>query len=101
MRRWFVGAALLAATAAAQVPAINWDQQKAETLAHYRALVQINTTNPPGNETKAVDYLKKVFDAEGIPSKTFALDPTRANIVARLKGNGTKRPLLLMAHTDV
>src|SRR6185436_15791854 len=66
-----------------------------------RALVQLDTSNPPGGETKVVEYLKKVLDAEGIPSKTFALDPNRANLVARIKGNGSKRPLLIMAHTDV
>jgi acetylornithine deacetylase/succinyl-diaminopimelate desuccinylase-like protein len=48
-----------------------------------------------------VEYLKKVLDSEGIPSKTFAQDPNRANLVARLKGNGTKKPLLILAHTDV
>ena len=42
-----------------------------------------------------------MLEAEGIPSKTFALDPNRANLVARMKGNGTKRPLLILAHTDV
>ena len=41
-----------------------------------------------------------MFDAEGIPSQIFALDPNRSNIVARLKGNGKKRPLLIMGHTD-
>ena len=92
---------LFATAAAAQVPAVNWEKQKVEILRHYRALVQIDTSNPPGNETKAVEYLKKVFDAEGIPAKTFALDPARANLVARIKGNGSKRPILLMAHTDV
>ncbi len=81
--------------------AITWSQQNAETLTHYRALVQIDTSSPPGNETKAVEYLRKVFDAEGIPNQTFALDPTRANLVARIKGNGSKRPLLILAHTDV
>src|SRR5215471_6256571 len=80
-------------------PAIDWEKEKAEILQHYRALVQINTTY--GNETRVVEYLKKVLDAEGIPSKTFALDPNRANLVARLKGNGSKRPLLILAHTDV
>src|SRR5215472_13966516 len=85
----------------AQIPAINWDLQKAEILRHHRSLVQIDTSNPPGDETKAAEYLKKVFDAEGIPSQIFALDPTRANIVARLKGNGSKRPILILAHTDV
>ena len=44
---------------------------------------------------------KNLLEAEGIPTKTFALDPNRANLVARLKGNGSKRPLLLLAHTDV
>jgi acetylornithine deacetylase/succinyl-diaminopimelate desuccinylase-like protein len=90
-----------AAVASAQIPSIDWQQQKAEILRHHRSLVQIDTSNPPGNETKAVEYLKKVFDAEGIPAQIFALDPMRANIVARLKGNGSKRPLLILAHTDV
>jgi acetylornithine deacetylase/succinyl-diaminopimelate desuccinylase-like protein len=79
--------------------AIDWEKQKAEILQHYRGLIQINSVY--GNETKVAEYLKKVLDAEGIPSKTFALDPNRANLVARLKGNGSKRPLLLLAHTDV
>src|SRR5438067_6222856 len=90
---------LLASAAAAQRPVIDWEKQKAEILEHYRTLVQIDTTY--GNETKVVEYLKKVLDGEGIPSKTFAKDPNRANLVARLKGNGSKRPLLILAHTDV
>src|SRR6516165_116169 len=85
----------------AQIPAVNWEQQNAEILRHHRALVRTDTSNPPGNETKAAEYLKTVFDAEGIPAQILALDPMRANIVARLKGNGTKRPLLILAHTDV
>ncbi len=80
---------------------VNWKQQEAETLRHYRALVQLDTSSPPGNETRAVDYLKGVFEKEGIAVKTFALDPKRANLVARIKGNGSKRPILLMSHTDV
>ena len=85
----------------AQPPAVDWAKQKAEILRHYRSLVQIDTSNPPGNETKADEYLKKVFESEGIPTKVFALDPARANLVARIRGNGKKRPILLMAHTDV
>ena len=92
---------LLSAAAGAQVTAVDWGKQKAEILRHHRSLVQIDTSSPPGNETRAVEYLKKVFDAEGIPVKTFALDASRANLVARIKGNGRKRPILLMAHTDV
>jgi acetylornithine deacetylase/succinyl-diaminopimelate desuccinylase-like protein len=92
---------LFAGAAAAQAPSIDWAKQKAEILNHYRSLIQINTSSPPGNETKAVEYIRKVLEAEGIPTKTFALDPNRANLVARLKGNGSKRPLLILAHTDV
>jgi acetylornithine deacetylase/succinyl-diaminopimelate desuccinylase-like protein len=85
----------------AQNRAIDWDKEKAEILQHYRALVQINSSSPPGNETKVAEYLKGVLDKEGIPSKILALDANRANLVARLKGNGSKRPLLILAHTDV
>jgi acetylornithine deacetylase/succinyl-diaminopimelate desuccinylase-like protein len=92
---------LSAAALAAQPKTIDWAQQQAEILRHFRALIQIDTTNPPGNETKAVEYLKKVLEDEGIPTQTFALDPNRTNLLARLKGNGSKRPLLIMAHTDV
>jgi len=98
MRLLFI---LVASSALAQVPAVDWKKQEGEILKHYRSLVQINTSSPPGNETAADDYLKKVLEAEGIPVKTFALQAARANLVARIKGNGKKRPLLLMAHTDV
>jgi acetylornithine deacetylase/succinyl-diaminopimelate desuccinylase-like protein len=74
---------------------------EAETLQHFQALLRIDTSSPPGNETRAVEYLKQVFEKEGIPYQVFAKDPARANIVARLKGNGKKRPLLIMGHTDV
>src|SRR5438874_2939937 len=84
--------------ALAQTP--DWNKINTETLRHFQALVQIDSTDPPGNETKVVDYLKKVLDAEGIPSVVAAKDPARANLVARLKGNGSKRPLLIMGHTD-
>lgn len=92
---------LILAHAAAQVPSVDWKSQQAEILHHHRSLIQIDTSNPPGNETRAVEYLKTVFEGEGIPSQVFALEPSRANLVARLKGNGSKRPILLMAHTDV
>jgi len=51
---------------AAQAPSIDWEREKAEILTHYRALIQINTSSPPGNETRVVEYLKKVFEDAGI-----------------------------------
>jgi acetylornithine deacetylase/succinyl-diaminopimelate desuccinylase-like protein len=92
-------AVLFGSDVMSQTRGVAWDQQKSEILRHYRALVQLDTTY--GNETRVVDYLKRALDADGIPSKTFASDPNRANLVARLKGNGAKRPLLILAHTDV
>src|SRR5262245_47302779 len=96
-----IGLLALVYSARSQTSAIDWQKLKPEILQHYRALVQIDSSSPPGNETKVVEYLKRVLEAEGIPTKTLALDPNRANLVARLKGNGTKRPLLILAHTDV
>ena len=90
---------LLVCTLSAQ--SVDFERQKGEILDRYRALIRIDTSSPPGNETKAVDYLRQALEADGIPTQTFALNPQRANLVARLKGNGTKRPLLILAHTDV
>jgi acetylornithine deacetylase/succinyl-diaminopimelate desuccinylase-like protein len=74
---------------------------EAETLQHFQALLRLDTSNPPGNEVVAVEYLKSVLEKEGIPTQVFARDPKRPNLVARIKGNGKKRPLLVMGHTDV
>ena len=70
-------------------------------MRHFQALVRFDTSDPPGNEKPAADYLLQVLEKEGIPVQTFTLEPNRPNVVARLKGNGSKRPLLLMGHTDV
>jgi acetylornithine deacetylase/succinyl-diaminopimelate desuccinylase-like protein len=81
--------------------AIDWKAVEAETLQHFQALVRIDTSNPPGNETRAVEYLKQVLDKEGIPYQVFGGDANRANLVVRIKGNGKKKPILVMGHTDV
>jgi acetylornithine deacetylase/succinyl-diaminopimelate desuccinylase-like protein len=80
---------------------VNWTQQQAEIFDHYSSLIRIDTSSPPGNETKAAEYLKGVLEKEGIPSQIYELEPGRGNVVARLKGNGTKKPILLMGHLDV
>src|SRR5690349_3074349 len=79
----------------------NWADVERETLEHFQNILRIDTRNPPGNERRAAEYLKSVFDREGIPAQLIALDSNRANVVARLKGNGRKRPILIMGHTDV
>jgi acetylornithine deacetylase/succinyl-diaminopimelate desuccinylase-like protein len=78
----------------------DWAAVDAEFVSHFQALVRLDTTDPPGGEQPAVDYLKKVLTSAGIEFQEFSLEPNRPNLVARLKGNGQKRPLLLMGHTD-
>ena len=90
-------AALLAATAAHAATG-NLAQLARQYLID---LVRLDTTNPPGNETRVAEYLKKLCDGEGITSETLGADPARLNFVARLPGSGKLRPLLLMAHSDV
>src|SRR5215813_6835579 len=77
---------------------LDWPKINQEALRHLQALVQIDSSN--GNETRVVEYVKKVFDAEGIPSIVVSKDPSRANLIARIKGNGSKKPLLIMGHSD-
>jgi len=95
--RGFLIPLLLAASAFAQ-PAPDWSKANDEALRHFQALVQIDTS--VGSELKAVDYLRRVLEAEGIPAMVVSNDPAHPNLIARLKGNGSKKPLLLMGHTD-
>ncbi|MEI9815120.1 MAG: M20/M25/M40 family metallo-hydrolase [Acidobacteriota bacterium] len=67
-------------------------------MRHFQALVRIDSSN--GNETRVAEYVKNVLEAEGIPAALVAKDPARANLITRLKGNGSRKPLLIMAHTD-
>src|SRR5256885_2801202 len=78
----------------------DWTAAIAELLRHFQALMRIDTQDPPGNETKAVEYIKAVPEAGGIPVTVAARDAARANAIARIKGNGSKRPMLIMGHTD-
>ncbi|HTB19191.1 MAG TPA: M20/M25/M40 family metallo-hydrolase [Bryobacteraceae bacterium] len=100
MRNLFVFALLVCAlSAGAQTP--DWSKINDEAMRHFQALVQIDSSDPPGNETHVAEYVKKTLEADGIPVMLVAADPARANIIARLKGNGSKRPLLIMGHSDV
>ena len=72
-----------------------------ESLEHFSNLIRRDTSNPPGNETEAATYLQGVLAQAGITADLFSLDPARANLVARISGNGSKQPILVMGHTDV
>lgn len=92
--------AFASASAGQRYPA-DWARAREQAIEHLVALVRIDTRNPPGNETRAANYIHAALEREGIPSELFALEPDRANLVARLKGNGSKKPILILGHTDV
>jgi acetylornithine deacetylase/succinyl-diaminopimelate desuccinylase-like protein len=83
------------------VNAVDWDVINDEVVNHLRALLQIDTRNPPGNEIRAAEYLRDVLEREGIPCEIVGPSLDRATIVARLEGDGSEQPILLMSHTDV
>src|SRR3954454_16284015 len=64
-------------------------------------LVAVDTSNPPGSEDKAAKLIASKLKAAGIESTLVSFGPGRSDLVARLKGDGTRRPLILMAHLDV
>jgi len=80
---------------------LNAEQAQAEAVHFLADLVRIDTQDPPGDESKVAHYLEGVLKREGIASEILEPVPGRASIVARLKGNGKKRPLLIMGHEDV
>src|SRR5882672_8507445 len=97
-----LGASITSMTVLAQAPPQpDWSTLQEETMQHYQAVLRIDSRNPPGNEHLVAEYVKRVLDKEGIPSQIVGSDPNRPNLIARLKGNGRKRPLLIMGHSDV
>jgi acetylornithine deacetylase/succinyl-diaminopimelate desuccinylase-like protein len=94
---WFVAAAALlgSATAAAQ-------EGEDPTAALLRELIRANTSNPPGHTQLVDDILAPKFRALGFDVKIIPTpDSGKAHIIARLHGDGSKRPLLIAAHADV
>jgi hypothetical protein len=65
----------LSAVALTQSPPSGSANVEDETLRHFQALLRFDTSNPPGNEKVAVDYLKGVLDQAGIETKVLARDP--------------------------
>src|SRR5262245_9624431 len=80
---------------------IDWTEATAEAIRHFKSLLRIDTTNPPGNERPAADYVSRVLTEAGIDHQILESEPSRASVVARLRGNGKKGALLLNGHLDV
>jgi acetylornithine deacetylase/succinyl-diaminopimelate desuccinylase-like protein len=73
----------------------------AEAVRYLQDLLRIDTTNPPGNELIAAEYLAGVLRNAGLEPIVLESAPQRGNVIARLKGDGSLPPLLLYSHLDV
>ena len=78
---------------------IDWDAATREATTLLRDYLRIDTSNPPGNEAQAVEFLAGILSAEGIHVETVESAPGRSNLIAQL-GPATRR-VCLLNHTDV
>ncbi len=69
-----------------------------ELLSQY---LQIDTTNPPGNENRGVAFFTRIFEEEGIAYKTYEASAGRGSIKAVIPGTGEKGAIILLNHIDV
>lgn len=102
--RTLISLCLLSAPVLASAQAgtmLSEDKAAAETIGFLKDLIRIDTQDPPGNESKVAEYIAKIFQREGIPCEILEPVPGRASIVARLKGDGSRKPVMIMAHEDV
>ena len=97
---WTIGLILgSAAHAVAQTP--DWKAIEAEAVKTLQSYIRFNTSVPPGDVTKAADFLQALIEKEGIPVKRFESGAGRSIIMATLKGSGTAKPIVLLHHMDV
>lgn len=80
---------------------VDWGEVHAEALDIFVRYLQIDTSNPPGNEKPAARFLGSLIEAEGVDVEYIETAPNREVVVATIKGDGSKRPLMLCNHTDV
>jgi acetylornithine deacetylase/succinyl-diaminopimelate desuccinylase-like protein len=85
----------------ARAHALDWpslEDEAVRVLTHY---LQLDTSNPPGNERAAAELFAKLFARDGIESEIYESAPGRASIAARLRGDGSRPAVVLMHHMDV
>lgn len=80
---------------------MNWEAISDEVTRLAQTLIRFDTTNPPGNETPCVETIAGRLRSEGLQATVMESAPGRGSVVARLPGDGTLPPLLLMGHVDV
>lgn len=72
-----------------------------EALEHLRAIIRLDTSNPPGNETRVTTYLAERLRDAGLRPSVFEPEPGRASLLVRFRGTGDRPPLLILSHIDV
>ena len=82
-------------------PPVDWDAAFEEALGILQDYLRIDTSNPPGRERLACDFLGAILEREGIACETFDAGDDRVSLRAVLRGDGRKQPLMLLNHTDV
>ncbi|MDP2971990.1 MAG: M20/M25/M40 family metallo-hydrolase, partial [Deltaproteobacteria bacterium] len=80
---------------------MDWDKLLNEAIDYLQEYIRIDTVNPPGNEIEGARFFKKIFEAEAIPCQIYEPSPSRGSLLATLKGDGSKRPILFLSHIDV
>src|SRR5689334_19032757 len=80
----------------------DFDALAAEATEILQRYIRIDTTNPPGNEGMAADFLAGILKTEGIESRELAAVPGRTNLIATLPAEAPgPKPFLFLNHTDV
>ncbi len=89
--------------ASSRISADHLQQYADLSVAWLQQYLRIDTTNPPGNEMRAVEFYKKILDQEGIENRVFEYAPGRGDLWARLPHSTAQpeRPIILLNHTDV
>ena len=90
----------LLVVAVVQSPVMDRSQIQLSAVTRVQEYLRVNTINPPGNESRGVEFFRRIFESEGIPYETAESAPGRGNIWARLEG-GPEPALMLLHHMDV
>ncbi|HUC28131.1 MAG TPA: M20/M25/M40 family metallo-hydrolase, partial [Candidatus Acidoferrum sp.] len=95
--------ATISGTASGRLPADHLQQYSDLAVTWMQQYLRIDTTNPPGNEMRAVEFYKNILDEEGIENRSFEYRAGRGDLWARIPHTTSeaKRPLVLLNHMDV
>jgi acetylornithine deacetylase/succinyl-diaminopimelate desuccinylase-like protein len=79
----------------------DWKKAGEEAVDVLSRYLRVDTTNPPGNETRGAKFMGEILAKEGIPYEIVEYAPGRGNLIARLEGSNEDKPLCLLSHIDV